>query len=343
MNDEQTKKKLGQFYTTNCEYILTGMDMDPSIVVIEPFTGTGELVDYSIKKFGVSKFDLYDIDPKYTNINVVKLDTLLHPPSFSNKFVLTNPPYLARNKNKDKVLYDKYDVNDLYKCFIKIMTINCCVGGIIIVPLNFWCSIRNSDKLLRKEFLKIYKVLRVNVFEENVFDDTSYSVCSFSFEKRDFFPETVKIPFYFFPSKTKINIDFSLSDCVIGSEIYEKTVSGYKVDRSVSGIPNTNILVSALDSGCFNGKRINLSLSYDKISTKHSDRTFATLNIYPEITLETQKYVIEKFNEYIEGQRTKYNSLFLSNYRESKDYPRKRISFGLVYSIVTKILNDYDN
>lgn len=340
MNDEQSKKKLGQFYTTKSEYILTELEIDPSVVIIEPFTGTGELVEYSMKKFGVSKFDLYDIDPKYTNINVDKLDTLLHPPSFSNKFVLTNPPYLARNKNKDKVLYDKYDVNDLYKCFIKIITMDHCIGGIVIVPLNFWCSIRNSDKLLRKEFLKIYKVLRVNVFEENVFDDTSYSVCSFSFEKRTSCLEIVKIPFYFFPSKNKINIEFTLSDCVIGSEIYEKSVSKYKVDRSISGIPNTNILVSALDSGCFNGKRINLSLSYDKISTKISDRTFATLNIYPEINLETQKYVITKFNEYIEEQRIKYNSLFLSNYRESKDYPRKRISFGLVYSIVIRILEE---
>lgn len=340
MSDKQIKKKLGQFYTTNSEYILSGMVINPSCVVIEPFTGTGELVEYCIKNFGISKFDLYDIEPKYSKIPVAKLDTLLNPPSFSNKFVLTNPPYLARNKNKEKLIYDKYDLNDLYKCFIKIITINCCIGGIVIVPLNFWCSIRNGDKLLRKEFLKIYKVLRVNVFEENVFDDTSYSVCSFSFEKRESCPDSVEIPFYIFPSMNKINIKFTISDCIIGSEIYKKIKSKYKVDRSVSGTLNTHILVSALDSGSFNGKRINLSLSYDKLSTKYSDRTFATLNIYPEINLETQKYVIKKFNEYIEEQRTKYNSLFLSNYRESKDYPRKRISFGLVYSIIERILED---
>jgi hypothetical protein len=193
---------------------------------------------------------------------------------------------------------------------------------------------------LRREFLKIYKILRVNVFEENVFDDTSYSVCSFSFEKRDSCPDIVKIPFYIFPTKNKINIEFTLSDCAIGSEIYKKNSSRYKVDRSVSGPPNTNILVSALDSGSFNGKRINLSLSYDKIYTKQSDRTFATLNIYPEISIEIQEYVIKKFNEYIEEQRRKYNSLFLSNYRESKDYQRKRISFGLVYSIIERILEN---
>jgi hypothetical protein len=81
MDDNQSlKKSLGQFYTTNSEYILSGMFINPSVVVIEPFTGTGELVDYSMKKFGVSKFDLYDIEPKYSYTHVAKVDTLLNPP-----------------------------------------------------------------------------------------------------------------------------------------------------------------------------------------------------------------------------------------------------------------------
>ena len=60
--------------------------------------------------------ELYDIEPKYND--TIKKDTLLEPPIYDNKFVLTNPPYLARNKNEDKTLYDKYNTNDLYKCFI---------------------------------------------------------------------------------------------------------------------------------------------------------------------------------------------------------------------------------
>ena len=53
-------------------------------------------------------------------------------------------PYLARNKSKDKSLYDKYDVNDLYKCFIKNLIDDPPDGGIIIIPLNFMCSIRKQ-------------------------------------------------------------------------------------------------------------------------------------------------------------------------------------------------------
>lgn len=39
--------------------------------------------------------------------------------------------------------------------------------------------------------------------------------------------------------------------------------------------------------------------------------------------------------------RTKYNSLFLTNYRESKKIARKRISFDLVYNIVGMFLLKY--
>ena len=48
-----------------------------------------------------------------------KKDTVKNPPDYNNKYLITNPPYLARNKSKDKSLFDKYDVNDLYKCVIK--------------------------------------------------------------------------------------------------------------------------------------------------------------------------------------------------------------------------------
>ena len=41
-------------------------------------------------------------------------------------------------------------------------------------------------------------------------------------------------------------------------------------------------------------------------------------------------------NEYIKEQREKYNSLFLTNYRESNSIARKRISFDLAFRICNK-------
>jgi hypothetical protein len=66
------------------------------------------------------------------------------------------------------------------------------------------------------------------------------------------------------------------------------------------------------------------------------------LIIEPKINKNKQKELILKFNKYLEEHRKKYNSLFLTNYRESKDIARKRISFDLVYSITAYILENFD-
>ena len=114
------KKDLGQFYTTNYTHILKNMTIPEDITyIIEPFAGQGDLLKFLTKKYTI---ECYDIDPKKDFI--IKRDTLFNPPDYKNKFILTNPPYLARNKSKSKEIYNKYDVNDLYKCFIKELIYN---------------------------------------------------------------------------------------------------------------------------------------------------------------------------------------------------------------------------
>lgn len=84
--------------------------------IIEPFAGNCDLIKY-IKNKNLYEIEYYDIEPKKDYI--IHRDTLNNPPSYENKFVLTNPPYLARNKSNDKDIFDKYNENDLYKCFIR--------------------------------------------------------------------------------------------------------------------------------------------------------------------------------------------------------------------------------
>jgi len=95
------KKKLGQFYTTNYEYILQNMIIPDYVldkIIIEPFAGNGDLIKFiDDSKY---KIECYDIDPKKDFI--IKKDTLLEPPDYNDKYVITNPPYLARNKSTDK-------------------------------------------------------------------------------------------------------------------------------------------------------------------------------------------------------------------------------------------------
>ena len=116
--ETNSKKDLGQFYTTNYSYILQNLKIpEKEKNIIEPFAGQGDLLNFIEKKDGVN-IEYYDIDPKKQFI--IKRDTLLNPPEYKNKFVITNPPYLARNKSDNKELFDKYNQNDLYKnCVIQ--------------------------------------------------------------------------------------------------------------------------------------------------------------------------------------------------------------------------------
>ena len=350
-----TKQTLGQFYTTNQEYILQGMTIPCNIKnIIEPFTGNGDLITFieqEEKKNNIKyNIECYDIDPKHAYI--IKKDTINNPPDYTNKYLITNPPYLARNKSKDKSLFDKYDVNDLYKCVIKELITNLCLGGIFIIPLNFWSSIRISDIELRKSFLKKYSVVLLNIFEEKVFDDTSYTICSFQFELKNTDDDAHnKLNIIVYPSKTIIKTELNNNNnFMIGGDIYNlKLKNNYKITRLTKkniANANTNILVKCIDDNI--NSQIGLSFVKDNEiyvdeTPNQTARTYATLIIEPSIEKDKQKQLVINFNKYLEDHRKKYNSLFLTNYRESKDIARKRISFDLVYSISEYILDNLDD
>ena len=106
-----SKKTLGQFFTTNSKYIVGDLlkVFPDKATIVDPFAGNWDLLNLIKDKH---KVEAFDIDPK--NKETIKKDTLLKPGDYKGKWIFTNPPYLARNKNKDKTLYDKYDTNDLY-------------------------------------------------------------------------------------------------------------------------------------------------------------------------------------------------------------------------------------
>ena len=349
-----SKQILGQFYTTNHEYIFQGMLIPDNITnIIEPFTGNGDLVIFIEKEQEKNNvkyiIECYDIEPKKDYI--IKKDTIKNPPDYTNKYLITNPPYLARNKSKDKSLFNKYDVNDLYKCVIKDILTNICLGGILIIPLNFWSSIRIADIELRKLFLEKYNVILLNIFEEQVFDDTTYTICSFQFELKQNNDNSNILNIIIYPSKTIIKTELNdNNNFMIGGNIYNlKLKNIYKITRLTNKNKeksNTNILVKCIDDNINN--QIGLSFVEDKDiyiddTPNQTARTYATLIIEPKIEKDKQKQLIIKFNTYLKEQRIKYNSLFLTNYRESKDIARKRISFDLVYSITKYILENFDD
>jgi len=302
--------------------------------VIEPFAGNGDLLGFIKDK--KLKIETYDIDPKYENS--VKRDTLKDPPCYTNKFVLTNPPYLARNKSTNKELYDKYDCNDLYKCFIINLIDSDCKGGIIIIPLNFISSIRKADIDLRKRFLTKYSINIMNIFEEQVFDDTSYAVCSLYFVPNNG-SKTIKT--FIYPSKHTMDIVLNENNnYTIGGEIYNLSIDKkYRVQRATRETKDniTNILLKCIDDTTHSqlGFRIVSDDNRFIDSTPNlSARSYATLVINKKLSLKEQDILVKKMNEYVKIQREKYHSLFLTNYRDSS---RKRISFDLAFRICNHI------
>lgn len=341
------KSKFGQFFTTRSTYILQGMYIPTEVkTVVEPFTGNGDLVNF-IRIFPYKRIECYDIDPKTDD--TVQRDTIKNPPSYKNKFVVTNPPYLARNKSKDKSIYDLYKCNDLYKCFLgTLINSDGCKGGIIIIPLNFLSSIRKADAVLRKEFLNVFDIVKVNIFEERVFDDTSYAVCSIMFNASDKGAQkSVSFDATIFPSERKIKLTMNKdNNYTIGGEIYKLRGKTYKVSRATSKTDNSNIsniLLKCIDDS--NTKRLGLSVVSDDIVDKYIDRTpkltarsYASINITPPLDIKEQKKLVKRFNDFVDENREKYNSLFLTQYRDSNTIARKRVSFKLAFDICGYLL-----
>ncbi len=343
------KKELGQFMTTNYSYILQKLFIPHNLnvnIIIEPFCGNGDLLNFIDKTKYI--LELYDIEPLFENI--IKRDTLTYPPDYNNKFILTNPPYLANNKTKKySNLYKKYKVDDLYKCLIKELITNKPIGGILIIPLNFFCSIRKNDIQLRKDFLQIFNILQLNIFEEQIFNDTTYNVCSFQFELKTNLQNSA-ISTTFFPNKHTISLLLNdTNNYTFGGEIYNiKIKNKYKISRLTSlnkHLQNNNLLMKCIDDNINNKIKLSIVESnnvYIDDTPKNSARSYASFIILPNLNINQQKILVNLFNNFLEEKRIKYNSLFLTNYRETSKcgMMRKRISFTLIIKIISFILEN---
>ena len=341
-----TKQQRGQFYTVNCDYILEGLPVPPSSEgqrITEPFAGKGDLLTWLSKK-GTYSVDAYDIEPKSAGIQ--QRDTLLHPPNYSGSWVITNPPYLARNKSDKKDVFDVYDTNDLYKCFLTSLCRQSCRGGILIIPAGFFLSPRDTDVRCREAFLSRYRILSVRYFEETVFPDTTTTVVAFSFVAAEGRLTEQEVEWTSLPSRQRRRFTMrSADDWIIGGDIY-RLPGTVRVRRYVEGMvlkegeQLTYMTLSALDSGTATG-RIRLEYKEGYVyPAKESSRTFATLCLLGRtLTAGEQQSVCRRFNTFLEEKREATWSLFLPQYRESKEYARKRIPFELAYTIVRWLLS----
>src|SRR3989344_4844440 len=368
------KKQLGQFFTRNSDYILQGFEeFVKGKEIVDPFAGSKDLIFWA-EKNKAKKVKGFDCDKNLVdNEKVFYNDSINNPKEY--KFVLTNPPYLHKNKadikTKNIFFTAKNSVfEDLYQ--VSIFSVMGTEEGILIVPLNFLCA-ENSAKI-RNIFFDKFEIIKLNIFSEQVFEDTTNNVISFYFKKKDKRSAKNEIPVIIFPSREKVKFILEKKfDWQFGGDFINKIKdtknhlgifrltedylqSGeYKVEMSLQNIKDKktfqlnekikkaiekNILfLRAIDGK--NGKKIQLEdiRKYDIIGLvgKNTSRNMAHLIFKEEIPIKEQEVLMEIFNKELNRKRKKYLSFFLTNFRDNN---RKRISFDLTYKFLNYIYHE---
>lgn len=365
------KRQFGQFFTTNSDYILQGLDrFIMNTEVVDPFAGNQDLIKWA-KKNNAKRVIGFDCDNKYVDEkNVFYNDSINSPQKY--KFICTNPPYLHKNKADKKTKESFFsgtrsNFEDLYQ--VSILSVLDCERGILIVPLNFLCA--ENSKKIRDLFFDKFEIVKLNIFSEQVFEDTTYNVISFYFEtKKDNF-EKNKIFATIFPEKKQITFTIEKkSNWQIGGDFLNRIKntkndlgvfrltedylrSGeYEVEMALQNIKDKkffcigldlkkliekNILfLRAIDSK--NGKKIQIEdiRKYGIIGLvgKNTSRNMAHLIFKEDVPIKEQIELMREFNNELNEKRNKYLSFFLTNFRDNN---RKRISFEWAYKFLNYI------
>jgi len=365
------KKQLGQFFTTNSSYILRGLDKYiKNKAVYDPFAGNQDLIKWAIQN-GCKRVIGFDCDKKYVDNKKVFLNDSINNPK-EYKFVCTNPPYLHKNKANKKIKEQFFPgklsvFEDLYQ--VSIFSLLNCEEGIIVIPLNFLCA--ENSKKIRDLFFNKFEIVKVNIFSEQVFEDTTYNVISFYFRKKKKESDNNKIEATIFPQEKKLSFTiekkhnwqfggefinrikrtqnnlgiFRLTEDYLKSGEYEielalqdlKDKRLFKISKDFKkSLENNIIFLRAIDSK--NGKKIQLEdiRKYDikGLVGKSTSRNLAHLIFKKEVSLKEQEDLMKRFNEELNKNRSQYFSFFLTNFRDNN---RKRISFDMAYKLLNYI------
>lgn len=348
-NNEDIIKKYNKFYSTNEELIYNiniNNYINSNTNIYEPFYGNGDLLKMLISTNNDYKTltinDITDIDDKqigYKNVNILNTDSLLSClwANTEHNFIITNPPYTSKNKlsseikNKYKKLFVN-GVDDLYLIFMKQLINYPVDGGFIIIPSNFIFGKRNK---LFIEFMKIYNINILNIYEKKTFENTTQSVISLLFTIKKANDTHTKI--YIHNNDNSITtlsnktfnkiINYNINDWL---PINDNNIIISRSFNKPTELMHTHIRISLLD--------YNMKAYYTDtlIIDKETDHAFMSVCINKNLTEEEQYKIIELFNEILNDLRNKTHSLIFTSYRE---FNRKRLSFSEAIHILKYTIN----
>jgi hypothetical protein len=337
---QSIKQKLGQFFTSNADTLLSGYeelvrDQD----VVDPFSGNWDLLEWA-ERNGAKSCIGYDLVPLKSS---TERDSLLNPPDYSGLVVVSNPPYLRNNKVKDalgKLPFQKWQQDDLYKCFIASLVEQKVDSGILIIPSNFLSETKVS---IRELFFAEYTVLKSDYYYFKVFPDATTGILVLMFKRtnrdsRRTFPCTIH-----WSEDTKEDITVVVESkygwLYGGEELatlidFSPTLSIRQwTGKQEDGFYLSSVVLGLLDKGARpQGLSINRN---DPIMMPKTAFTTTQLMFPLQLTQEQEEHLVEEFNNQLRYLRDKYRGLFLPNYMgaEQKILPRK-----LCFRLIEKIL-----
>lgn len=326
---------LGQYNTENVDSILESYShLVKGKHVVDPFVGRWHLLDWATKH-GASSVKGQDID--------LLDDRTEHNDSFENPIMLdadtlvvTNPPYLASNRNKtgDRRPYKWYDQNDYYKCYLASLIQSNVHEAIIIQPTNFLCEARDKA---RKTLFENYHIVSAEYWTESCFDGVEISISVLHIKKGQ--KPVQRFSMRQRPSDKVVELELRPENKYIAGNEFFDFIRGHKIEAEKVDIgmdpPNTNIVISLLDKG-----KYGLGLYYndgDPIYCKPTSFTTYQINIHLTISEDMQREIVEEFNNKMKYFREKYESFFLGFYIDAK---QKILSRQYAQQLLGKIISE---
>jgi hypothetical protein len=253
--------------------------------------------------------------------------------------VVTNPPFLSKARAENKSIFENYQTNNLYKCFLISLINSNSLGGVLILPANFWLS--DENRKLRKRFLLRFCVHRINIFEEQIFCNARVTVCSFDFSLKKYLKRDTDV--IIFPRRDHFIVNLSSGDLVDLKDPFINANS-IKVAKSTTRVGKklfpTALVLQTFDSS--EKRKISMFLSNQTTNLSISQ---IPISVNRRLCYQKQLIVARKFNSVLYSLRKKYSSLIFSYFLSCKysGFKRKKISTKFAYQALNHIISNIDD
>ena len=320
--------KYGKYYTTKNVFVNNRVFSDFidrfnlwAEAVLEPFAGANHLIKHLQTINNKWTFKAFDLWPNGQNI--IKNDSLKNWNYGTNvPLIITNPPYLAKNKaTKLKLGWDYHDqpYDDLYKIALATMLKNCRFL-IAIIPTTLIYSQQKCDQWLLEKLVK-FQIINQN----DNFEDANLLIALAYFDR--------------YKNDNIINFELYQNEILIGN--YQTLQwSPARLNHDIKVIFNAK--KANLEIKCIDGSKANDLIRFIDIKTikrpvKTSDRQICQIRVEG---VNINEHTISQLNEKLAWLRQHNYHYLWTTFKSTNqlNQVRRRARFKLIRQIIQSVL-----